>query len=142
LPRARIIDARRHPLATCFSCFKQHFAEGQFFAYSLGDLGKYYRDYARLLAHFDEVLPGRIHRVHYERLVEATEAEIRRLLEFCGLPFEDRCLRFYETERPINTPSAEQVRRPIFTEGMQQWRNYMPWLETLEAALSPALECD
>lgn len=139
LPRSRIIDVRRHPLACCFSCFKQHFAEGQSFAYSLEDLGRYYRDYVELMDHFDGVLPGRIHRVRYERLVEDTEGEARRLLEYCGLPFDEACLRFYETERSVATPSAGQVRQPVFREAVDQWRHYAPWLAPLEVALGPAL---
>lgn len=139
LPNAKIVDARRHPLSCCFSNFKQHFARGQHFTYSLGDMGHYYRDYVALMAHFDEVLPGRVHRVIYERMVEDTEAEIRRLLEYCGLPFEERCVRFYETERAVRTPSAEQVRQPIFRDGVEQWRNYEPWLGPLKAAIGSAL---
>lgn len=140
LPKARIIDVRRHPMACCFSCFKQHFGEGQAFAYSLEDLGRYYRDYVALMDHLDTVSPGRIHRVRYERLVEDTEGEVRRLLEYCGLPFEEACLRFYDTERAINTPSAGQVRRPIFSDAVDQWRHYAPWLGPLESALGPALQ--
>ena len=139
LPRARIIDARRHPLGCCFSCFKQHFARGQHFTYGLGDLGRYYHDYVELMAHFDTVLPGRVHRVFYEDMIENTEAEIRRLLEYCGLPFEEACLRFYETERAVRTASSEQVRRPIFREGIDHWRHYEPWLDPLKAALGSAL---
>jgi predicted Zn-dependent protease len=140
LPNAKIIDARRHPLGCCFSAFKQHFSRGQNFTYDLDDLGRYYRDYVELMAHFDAVLPGRIHRVFYESMIENTEAEIRRLLEFCGLPFEERCLRFYENERPVRTASSEQVRRPIFKEGMEQWRHYEHWLEPLRQALGPVLQ--
>jgi hypothetical protein len=139
LPNAKIIDARRHPLGACFSAFKQHFAQGQGFSYDLGDLGRYYRDYVDLMAHFDAVLPGRIHRVIYEDLVEDTEAEIRRLLDFCGLPFEPACLKFYETKRAVRTVSSEQVRRPIFREGLDHWRHFQPWLGPLEDALGPAL---
>ena len=140
LPNAKIIDARRHPLACCFSNYRQHFASGQRFAYDLADLGRYYRDYVDLMAHFDAVLPpGRIHRVIYERMVEDTEAEVRRLLEYCGLPFEDNCLRFFETERPVRTPSSEQVRQPIYREAVDQWRHYEAWLEPLKTALGPAL---
>ena len=117
LPNAKIIDARRHPLACCFSNFKQQFARGQDFSYDLVDLGRYYRDYVALMAHFDQVLPGRVHRVHYEAMVEDTEAEIRRLLDYCGLPFEDACLRFYETERAVRTPSSEQVRSADLPRG-------------------------
>jgi tetratricopeptide (TPR) repeat protein len=140
LPNARIIDARRHPLGCCFSGFKQHFARGQFYSYSLEDLARYYRDYAELMAHFDAVLPGRVHRVIYESMVEDTEAEIRRLLDYCGLPFDERCLRFYENDRAVRTASSEQVRRPIFKDGVDQWRHYEPWLEPLRTALGPVLE--
>ena len=139
LPNAIVIDARRHPLACCFSGFKQHFARGQSFSYSLDDLGRYYRDYVSLMAHFDEVLPGRVHRVVYERMVEDTEGEVRRLLEHCGLPFEPACLRFFENARPVRTASSEQVRRPIYREGMDHWRHYAPWLGPLEQALGPVL---
>ncbi|MDR3388948.1 MAG: sulfotransferase [Rudaea sp.] len=135
LPNAKIIDARRHPLACCLSGFKQHFARGQNFSYSLGDLGRYYRDYVQLMEHFDAVLPGRIHRVIYEEMVENTEHEVRRLLEYCGLPFEAACLRFFENERPVRTASSEQVRQPIYREGMDYWRHYEPWLGPLKTAL-------
>ena len=117
LPNAKIIDARRHPLGCCFSAFKQHFARGQNFTYDLEDLGRYYRDYVELMAHFDAVLPGRVHRVFYESMIEDTEAEVRRLLDYCGLPFEEQCLRFYENERAVRTASSEQVRQPIFKDG-------------------------
>ena len=140
LPNARIIDARRHPLACCFSGFKQQFARGQNFSYDLDDLGRYYRDYVELMAHFDAVLPGRIHRVIYETMVEDTEAEVRRLLAYCGLPFEERCLRFFENERAVRTASSEQVRRPIYREGIDQWRHYDAWLGPLKAALGPVLD--
>lgn len=139
LPNARIIDARRHPLACCFSGFKQHFARGQGFSYSLEDLGRYYRDYVVMMAHFDKVLPGRVHRVIYERMVDDTEGEVRRLLDYCGLPFEEACLRFYENDRPVRTASSEQVRRPIYREGVDQWRHYADFLGPLEAALGTVL---
>ncbi|MET1113023.1 MAG: sulfotransferase [Allosphingosinicella sp.] len=139
LPRARIVDARRHPLACCFSNFKQHFAEGQGFTYSLGDMGRYYRDYVRLLDHFEEAIPGRIHRVIHEDMVEDSEAEIRRLLDYLELPFEPACLRFYENDRAVRTPSAGQVRQPINRDGMDQWKPFEPWLDPLKAALGPAL---
>jgi hypothetical protein len=135
LPNARIVDARREAMACCFSAFKQHFAQGQNYAYSLSDLGRYYADYMELMAHFDEVLPGRVHRVQYEDMVADTEGETRRLLAYCGLPFEDGCLRFFENERPVRTASAEQVRQPIYRDGLEQWRNYEPWLGPLAAAL-------
>ncbi|HLY55166.1 MAG TPA: sulfotransferase [Stellaceae bacterium] len=140
LPNARIIDARRHPLATCFSGFKQHFARGQAFSYGLTDIGRYYADYVELMAHFDRVARGRIHRVHYESMVGDTEGEIRRLLDYCGLPFEAGCLRFWENERSVRTASAEQVRRPIFSDGLDQWRRFEPWLAPLKQALGPILE--
>lgn len=140
LPNARIIDARRHPLGCCFSCFKQHFARGQNFTYGLEDIGSYYRDYVQLMAHFDAVLPGRIHRVFYERMIEDTQAEVRRLLAYCALPFESGCLEFYNNERAVRTASSEQVRQPIFREGMDHWRHYEPWLNPLKAALGPVLQ--
>ena len=140
LPNAKIIDARRHPLACCFSAFKQHFARGQAFSYDLADLGRYYRDYVALMAHFDDVLPGRVHRVVYERMVDDTEAEARRLLDYCGLPFEEACLRFFENDRPVRTASSEQVRRPIYREGLDHWRHFAPWLGPLEDALGDVLD--
>ncbi|MBP8080796.1 MAG: sulfotransferase, partial [Arenimonas sp.] len=140
LPNARIIDARRHPLACCLSAFKQHFAQGQNFTYSLDDVGRYYRDYVDLMAHFDAVLPDRVHRVIYETMVEDTEAEVRRLLDYCGLPFEEGCLRFFENDRPVRTASSEQVRRPIYRDGVEHWRHYEPWLDPLKAALGPVLD--
>jgi tetratricopeptide (TPR) repeat protein len=140
LPGAKIIDARRHPMSCCFSNFKQHFARGQNFTYSLDDLGRYYRDYVTLMAHFDAVLPGRVHRVIYERMVDDTETEVRRLLDYCGLPFEDACLRFYENDRAVRTASSEQVRQPIFRDAVEHWRHYQPWLGPLQDALGPALD--
>ena len=140
LPNAKIIDARRHPMACCFSGFKQHFARGQDFTYSLDEIGRYYHDYVELMAHYDDVLPGRIHRVIYENMVDDTEAEVRRLLDYCGLPFEERCLRFFENERPVRTASSEQVRKPIFREGIDHWRHYEPWLQPLRSALGPVLD--
>jgi len=140
LPNAIIIDARRHPLGCCFSGFKQHFARGQNFSYGLEDIGRYYRDYVELMAQFDAALPGRVHRALYETLIEDTEAQVRRLLDHCGLPFEHACLRFYENERAVRTASSEQVRRPIFRDGMDHWRHYEPWLDPLKAALGPVLD--
>jgi tetratricopeptide (TPR) repeat protein len=140
LPNAKIIDARRHPLGCCFSNFKQQFARGQNYTYSLEDIGRYYRDYVELMAHFDAVLPGRVHRVFYESMVENTEAEVRRLLDYCNVPFQDACLRFYENERAVRTASSEQVRSPIYREGLDQWRHFEPWLAPLGAALGAVLE--
>jgi tetratricopeptide (TPR) repeat protein len=139
LPNARIVDARRHPLGCCLSGFKQHFARGQNFTYDLGEIGRYYRDYVELMAHFDDVLPGRVHRVLYENMIEDTEGEVRRLLEYCGLPFEAGVLRFHENQRAVRTASSEQVRRPINREGMDQWRHFEPWLQPLETALGEVL---
>jgi tetratricopeptide (TPR) repeat protein len=139
LPNARIIDARRHPMACCFSNFKQNFAQGQRFSYDLEDLGRYYRDYVELVAHFEAVLPGTVHRVIYERMIADTEGEVRRLLAFCGLPFEAGTLKFYENERAVRTVSAQQVRKPIFREGLDHWRHYEPWLQPLSAALGEVL---
>ena len=140
LPNATIIDARRHPMATCFSAFKQHFAQGQAFSYGLGDLGRYYRDYVRLMRSVDAALPGRVCRVIYEDLVEDTERQVRRILAACGLAFEPACLTFHDNTRAVRTVSSEQVRRPIFRDGLQQWRRYEPWLGPLKDALGPALE--
>jgi len=140
LPNARIIDARRHPLGCCFSNFKQHFARGQGFSYALDDVGRDYHDYVELMAHMDEVLPGRVYRVIYERLIDDTEAQVRRLLDYCGLPFDERCLRFYENTRAVRTASSEQVRRPIYRDGVDHWRHYEPWLGPLKAALGPVLD--
>jgi tetratricopeptide (TPR) repeat protein len=135
LPNARIIDARRSGLGCCFANFKQHFYRGAWYSYSLEDLGGYYRHYVNLMTHFDAVLPGRIHRVNYEDLVGNLEGEVRRLLDYCGLPFEEQCLRFHETQRPVQTVSSEQVRQPLYKEGLEQWRNFEPWLGPLKAAL-------
>ena len=139
-PNASIIDARRHPMACCFSNFKQHFARGQSFSYTLQDMGRYYRDYVELMAHFDEVLPGRIQRVHYENVVADTESEVRRVLEYCNLPFEEGCLRFFENDRPVRTASSEQVRQPIYKEGVDHWRHFEPWLEPLKNTLGAVQE--
>lgn len=135
LPHARIIDARRDPMATCFSAFKQHFARGQNFSYDQTELGRYYRDYLALMAHFDQVLPGRVHRVQHETLVENPEAEIRRLLAHCGVDFHGSCLAFHETDRPVRTASSEQVRQPLSRAGLDHWRNYAAWLDELLVVL-------
>ena len=139
LPNARIIDARRHPLGCCFSAFKQYFARGQSFSYGLEDLGHYYRDYVALMAHFDAVLPGRVHRVHYEALVDDMETQVRALLAYCGLAYDDRCLRYFENERAVRTASSEQVRQPIYREGLDHWRHFEAFLSPLKAALGPVL---
>jgi tetratricopeptide (TPR) repeat protein len=139
LPNATIIDARRHPLDCCWSNFKQHFARGQGFAYDLADLGQYYADYVRLMAHIDTVLPGRVHRVIHERLIEDAEGEVRALLAACGLKFEEACLRFHENTRAVRTPSSEQVRRPISRDGVDAWRPFAAWLGPLRDALGATL---
>ncbi|MGZ3270510.1 MAG: sulfotransferase family protein, partial [Croceibacterium sp.] len=131
---------RRHPLGCCFSNFKQHFARGQGFTYELEDVGRYYRDYVRLMAHVDRVQPGRVHRVIYERMVEDTEAEVRALLDYCGLPFETGCLAFHRTDRPVRTASSEQVRQPIYREATEAWKPYEPWLGDLRQVLGEVLE--
>ena len=135
LPNARIIDVRRHPLACCVSLFKQGFAAGQGYSYDLTDLGRYFADYVALMAHFDAVLPGRVHRLSYEALVDAPEHEIRRLFDYLGLAFEPACLTFFDSDRAVRTPSSEQVRRPINRDGIDQWRHFEPWLGPLKSAL-------
>ena len=140
LPNARIIDARRHPMGCCFAGFKQHFAHGQNFSTNLEHIGRYYRDYVTLTAHFDRVLPGRVYRVQYEAMVADQEHETRAMLAHLGLPFEAACLNFHQTERAVRTPSSEQVRQPIYTEATEQWRNYVTWLKPLQRALGPLLD--
>jgi tetratricopeptide (TPR) repeat protein len=135
LPNAKIIDVRRAPIAGCFAAYKQYFAAGMKFSYDFGELGRYYNDYAALMEHFDTVLPGRIHHIQYETLVQDTEAEVRRLLAYCGVAFEPACLRFWENRRAVSTASAEQVRQPIFRDGLDQWRRFEPFLAPLKAAL-------
>jgi tetratricopeptide (TPR) repeat protein len=139
-PNAAIIDMRRHPLGCGFSCYKQIFARGLGFTYDLSEIGRYYRDYALLMEHVDAVLPGRVHRVHYEQLVADPEGEIRRVLDYCRLPFENGCVRFYDNRRIVQTISSEQVRRPIYSEGVDQWRHYEPWLGPLKDAVGDLVE--
>ena len=138
LPNARIIDARREPMACCFGNLKQLYARGQEFAYSVDDIARYYRTYLELMEHWDTVLPGRVLRVHYEDVVEDLEGSVRRLLDFCELPFEPACLEYHRTTRSIRTASSEQVRQPIFREGLDQWKHYEPWLGPLRDALGDA----
>jgi len=140
LPNAKIIDARRSAMACCFSGYKQLFAEGQEFTYDLADIGQYYRDYVELMDHWHCVLPGYVLTVRHEDVVRDLETEVRRMLDFCGLPFEEACLEFHRTDRNVRTPSSEQVRQPIYTSGLEQWRNFEPWLDPLKAALGPELE--
>jgi tetratricopeptide (TPR) repeat protein len=138
LPGAKIVDVRRHPVACCLSGFKNHFTTAR---PNLAEFGRFYREYVELLAHFDAVLPGRVHRVIYENLVADPEAEVRKLLDYLGLPFDEACLRFYENRRSVLTPSSEQVRRPITADAVDHWRNYEPWLGPLIKSLGSALTC-
>jgi tetratricopeptide (TPR) repeat protein len=140
LPNAKIVDVRRHPLDCGWSCFINHFPSGVPFSYRLGDIGRYYADYVRLMAHFDRVLPGRVHRVIYEHLVADPEREIRHLLEYLELPFEEACLRFHENRRAVATVSSQQVRSPLYRSGIAQWKPYEQWLGPLKAALGPVLD--
>jgi tetratricopeptide (TPR) repeat protein len=140
LPNAKVIDARRHPLGSGFAIFKHYFFDKYSFAFDLGDIGRYYRDYAELMAHFDAVQPGRVHRVFYENMVVDPEREIRRLLAYCGLRFEEQCLRFHENARAVLTPSSEQVRQPIAAEAKALWRHYERRLDPLKSALGDVLE--
>jgi predicted Zn-dependent protease len=139
LPNARIIDARREPMACCFSNLKQLFAQGQEFTYSIEDIARYYRTYLDLMAHWNATLPGRILRVQHEDVVADLEGSVRRILDYCGLAFEPACVEFHKTARAVRTPSSEQVRQPIFREGLEQWKHYEPWLEPLKDALGDAL---
>jgi hypothetical protein len=139
LPNARIIDARRHPLDCCFSARRQHFARGQAFSYGLEDVGLYYRDYVRLMAHVDGIAPGRVHRVVHERLIEDVEGQVRALLDHCGLPFDAACLSFWKTDRAVRTASSEQVRRPVNRDGVDRWRRFDAQLAPLKQALGPVL---
>jgi tetratricopeptide (TPR) repeat protein len=139
LPNARIIDARREPMACCFGNLKQLFASGQEFAYGTDDIARYYRTYLELMAHWNRVLPGRVLRVQHEELVDDLEGNVRRILEYCGLGFEPACIEFWKTERSVRTASSEQVRQPIYREGLEQWRHYEPWLGSLRDALGDAL---
>jgi len=140
LPESIIIDARRHPLDSCFGTLKQHFAHGQTFSYTLEEIGEYYLEYRQMMRHWAEVLPGRVLEVRYEDMVRDLEGQTRRLLDHCGLPFEESCLRFWETERPVRTASSEQVRQPIYTSSINHWRNFREPLEPLREMLAGELE--
>jgi hypothetical protein len=139
LPNAKIIDARRGAMGCCFSGFKQLFAEGQEFTYGLDEVGQYYADYVQLMDHWDKVLPGKILRVRYEEVVADLETQVRRLLDYCGLPFEEACLNFHQNERAVRTASSEQVRQPIFKSGVDQWENFSNFLDPLRNKLGPEL---
>lgn len=140
LPNARIVDIRRHPMDCCFANYAQHFAAGVNYSYGLTEMGSQYRQYVRLMRHFDAVLPGQVHRIVYEDLVEDTEAEVRKLLDYLGLPFDAKCLNFFENRRAVHTPSSEQVRQPINRSGIGKWRHYQPWLGELQSALGEVTE--
>jgi tetratricopeptide (TPR) repeat protein len=140
LPNAKIIDARRHPLGCCFSNFRQHFARGQDFTYDLPTLGRYYSDYVRLMAHVDAAMPGRVHRIIYEQMVDDTEHEVRALLDYCGLEFDPACLEFHRTERAVRTASSEQVRQPIYRSATDEWQSYEAHLGPLKEALGDVLD--
>jgi hypothetical protein len=139
LPNAKFIDARRGPMACCFGNLKQLFARGQEFSYDVEDVARYYRGYLDIMRHWDAVLPGRVLRVVHEDIVDDLEGGVRRVLEFCGLEFEPACLEFHKTSRSVHTLSSEQVRRPLFRDGLDQWRHYEPWLGGLKEALGSAL---
>jgi tetratricopeptide (TPR) repeat protein len=139
LPNAKIIDARRDPMSCCFSNFKQLFAQGQEFTYGIEDIARYYRTYVELMDHWNTVLPGRVLRVQHEEVVDDLEGSVRRILDYCGLPFEAACIEFHKTKRSVRTPSSEQVRQPIFRDGLDQWKKFDPWLDPLRAALGPEL---
>ena len=139
LPNAKIIDARREPMACCFGNLKQLFSSGQEFSYNINDIARYYRTYLEIMRHWNVALPGRILTVHHEDVVDDLEGSVRRILDFCGLPFEPACLEFHKTPRNVRTASSEQVRQPISREGIDQWRNYEPWLASLRAALGDAV---
>ena len=139
LPNAKIIDARREPMACCFGNFKQLFSSGQEFSYHINDIASYYRTYLEIMRHWNAALPGRILTVQHEDVVENLEGNVRRILDFCGLRFEPACLEFHKTERNVRTASSEQVRQPISREGVDRWRNYEPWLAPLRAALGDAV---
>ena len=139
LPNAKIIDARRDAMSCCFSNLKQLFAQGQEFTYGIEDIARYYKTYVELMDHWDAVLPGRVLRVQHEDVVDDLEGSVRRILDYCGLPFEEACIEFHKTKRSVRTPSSEQVRQPIFRDGLDQWKKFEPWLEPLREALGPEL---
>ena len=140
LPNAKIIDARRYPLDSCLSCFRQLFARGQTFTYDLTDIGEYFLQYQRMMDHWHEVLPGRVLTVQYEDMVTDFDNQVRRLIEYCELPWEDACASFYETDRPVRTASSEQVRQPVYTRSIHFWRNHEAHLGELIEVLEPVLE--
>ena len=138
-PNAKIIDARRHPLDSCVGCFKQHFAKGQTFTYDTFELGEFYLEYDQLMGHWDEVLPGKVLRVQYEDVVQDLETQVRRILDYCGLPFEEACVNFHETKRSVRTASSEQVRQPIYNKSMNTWQRFDAHIGPLKEILAPLL---
>ena len=140
LPNAKIIDARRHPLDSCVGSYKQHFAKGQTFTYDLFELGEFYLEYDKLMRHWDEVIPGKVLRVQYEDVVENLETQVRRILEYCNLPFEEGCINFHETKRSVRTASSEQVRQPIYSQSMNTWKRFEKHIEPLKEILEPLLD--
>jgi hypothetical protein len=141
VPNAKIIDARRHPLACILSNYRQHFAKGQDFSYDLNHMARFYADYVRMMAHFDKLMPGRVHRVIHENLIAEPEIEVRELLDHLGLEFDEHCLRFYENKRPVATASSEQVRRPLYRDALDEWRHFEHWLEPVKDALGSIADC-
>jgi hypothetical protein len=139
LPNAKIIDARRHPLDSCLGCFKQHFAKGQTFTYDLFELGEFYLEYEQLMAHWNDVLPGKVLRVQYEEVVNDLEHQVSRILDFCDLPFEQACVNFHETKRAVRTASSEQVRQPIYQGSIGTWKKFASHLEPLSDILASVL---
>jgi hypothetical protein len=139
LPNAKIIDARREPMACCFGGFKQLFGQGQDFSYSLEGLGRYYVAYEKMMTHWDQVLPGFVLKIQHEDVINDLDGQVRRLLDFCELPFEQNCVDFHKTSRHIKTPSSEQVRQPIYRSGMEQWKNFESQLTPLKQHLEKRL---
>ena len=140
LPHAKIIDARREPMATCVANFRQLFAQGKNQSYDLTELGEYYLHYVDMMAHWDAVLPGKVLRVQYEEVVADLEGQVRRILDFCGVPFEQGCVEYHRSDRPVNTASSEQVREPIYTSAVEFWKNFDPYLDELREVLEPVLK--
>jgi hypothetical protein len=140
LPKARIIDIRRHPLGCCFSNFTSLFLHGLAHTHRLADMGRFYADYVEMMAHYDRVLPGKVYRVHYEDLIEKPDREIHRVLAWLDLPFETACLDFHTNRRAVNSASSEQVRSPLYTDALDHWRHYEPWFGSLKSALGPILD--
>ena len=140
LPNAKIIDARRHPLDSCVGCFKQHWALGQTYTYDMFELGEFYLEYDSLMSHWESVLPGKVLRVQYEDVIDDLETQVRSVLSFCNLPFEDSCLNFHKTKRSVATASSEQVRQPIYNKSVNSWKRFESHIEPLIEILEPILD--